>query len=78
LRLVLGIQPAFHDLVAAHRRLRRERQDLARLFAVVAENDVAMQVVPARVRGPFVADEGRETARLIVLLGRRDCPAKLP
>ena len=45
-----------------------KRLDLARLVAVVAEDDIAVQVVAAGVRGPLVADEGGEAARLVVLL----------
>ena len=44
---------------------------LARV-AVVAEDDVAMQVVALAERGPLVADEGGEAARLVVVLGGGD------
>ena len=48
------------------------RLDLAGLVGAVAEDDDAMQVVAAGVRGPLVADEGGETAGLVVGLGRLD------
>ena len=46
---------------------------LDRLVAAVAVDDDAVQVVAGRhLRGPLVADEGGEAARLVVLLRRRD------
>ncbi len=42
------------------------------LVAVVAKDDVAMKIVALAQRGPFVADEGGEAARLIVFLGGID------
>ena len=39
---------------------------------VVAEDDVAVEVVAAGVRRPFIADEGGEAARLVGLLRRVD------
>ena len=41
--------PQVARIVAAQWRLRRKRYDLARPVAVVAEDDVAMQVVTARI-----------------------------
>ena len=51
---------------------RDERLDLAGLVAVVAEDDVAVQIVAAGIRGPFVADEGGEPARFVRLFRRLD------
>ncbi len=48
----------------------REREHLVGLVLVVAEQDVAVQVVAARHRGPFVADHRGEAARLVELLRR--------
>src|SRR6185437_2269562 len=59
-------------VIAAHRRLRRKRYDLARPLTVVAEDDVAVQIVPTRVRSPLVADESGEATWLVKLLRRRD------
>ena len=64
--------PELDRVVAAERRVDGERLDLARLVAVVAEDDVAVEVVAAGVRRPLVADEGGEAARVVVLLGRGD------
>ena len=68
--LLVGLHPfpQLDRIVAAVRRIHGERVDLARLVAVVAEDDVAMQVVAAGVRGPLVADEGGEAARLVEML----------
>ena len=52
--------------------MRGERLDLAGLVAVVAEDDVAVEVVAPVLRGPLVADEGGEAARIVVLLGGGD------
>ena len=64
--------PEVARVVAAHRRLRRKRYDLARPLTVVAEDDVAVQIVPACVRGPLVTDESCEPTWLVILLRRRD------
>ena len=64
--------PEVARVVAAERLLRRVGLDLAGLLAVVAEDDVAVQVVAAGVRGPLVADEGGELPGLVVLLGGSD------
>ncbi len=42
------------------------------LRAVVAPDDIAMKIVSAGVRGPLIADEGGETARLVRLIRRLD------
>ena len=64
--------PQVARIGAAERRQGRERLDEARLRAIVAPDDVAMQIVSGRVRGPLIADEGGETARLIRLICRLD------
>ena len=64
--------PQVARIVAAERRQRGERLDQARLRAVVAEDDVAMKIVAAGVRGPLVADERGEAARLVGLVRRLD------
>ena len=64
--------PQVAGIVAAQRLLRGVRLDPAGLVAVVAEDDVAVQVVAAGVRGPLVADEGREAARIVRLVRRLD------
>ena len=64
--------PEIARIGTAERRQRGERLDEARLGAVVAPDDVAMKIVAASVRGPLIADEGRETARLIGLFRRLD------
>ncbi len=46
----------------------RDRDDLVGLCLAAAEDDVAVQVVAVGHRGPLEADEGREPARLVVLL----------
>ncbi len=68
--LFVGVHPfpQLDRIVAAQRRIDGERLDLAGLVAVVAEDDVAMQVVAVGVRGPLVADEGGEAARIVVVL----------
>lgn len=74
-RLLLGRGhplPEILGIVAAERFLSGVRLDQARLRAVLAEDDVAVQVVAARVRGPLEADEGREPPRIVELLGRLD------
>ena len=48
------------------------RLDQAGLGAVVAEDDVAVQVVAAGVGGPLVADERGEAARIVGLFGGLD------
>ena len=58
--------------IVASRRQSGVRNDLTRPVAIVAENDVAVQIVAAGIRGPLIADEGREPARLIGLLRRLD------
>ena len=64
--------PEVLGVVVAERRQRGVGLDEARLRAVPAEDDVAVQVVAAGVHGPLVADEGREPARVVVGLGRLD------
>ena len=64
--------PQVAGIVAAERRLGGEGLDQAGLRAVVAEDDVAVQVVAAGVRGPLVADEGGEMAGVVGLVGRLD------
>ena len=49
--------PQILGVVAAERLDRRVRLDLPRLVGAVAEDDDAVQIVAARVRGPLVADE---------------------
>ena len=68
--LFVGVHPfpQLDRIVAAVRRIDGERLDLARLVAIVAEDDIAMQVVAAGVRGPLVADEGGEAAGLVEML----------
>ncbi len=50
----------------------RERQHLPRALRPVAEDDVAVQVVAARARRPFEADEGGEDAGIVIALGIGD------
>ena len=57
--------PQVARIVAAERRIDRERLDQARALAVLTKDDVAMQVVAAGVRRPLEADEGRKSARLV-------------
>src|SRR4029079_1526614 len=64
--------PQLDGIIAAERRRDRERLDLHRLVTAVAEDDIAMEVVASRVRGPLKADEGREAAGVIVVLRRGD------
>ena len=64
--------PEVAGIVAAERRQRGVGLDLAGLVAVVAEDDVAVEVVAAGVRGPLVADERREAARLVGFFGGLD------
>ena len=64
--------PQVARIGAAERRQRREGLDQAGLRAVVAPDDVAMKIVAAGVRGPLIADEGGETARLVGLFRRLD------
>ena len=72
--LLVGVHPLpqVDRIVAAVRGVHGERLDLPGLVAVVTEDDVAVEVVPAGVRRPLVADEGGEAARLVVMLGGRD------
>ena len=72
--LFVGVHPfpQVDGIGAAQRRDAGERLDLAGAVAVVAEDDVAMQVVALVERGPLVADEGGEAARLVVVLGGGD------
>src|ERR1700756_3072882 len=46
--------------------------DKARLGRVVAENDIAVQVVAAGIRRPLEADEGGESAWIVRILGCLD------
>ena len=74
-RLVLvGLQnfPQVFRIVTSHRPHGRVRLDLARLVGAVAEDHDAMQVVAPGVRRPFIADEGREAAGVVVGLGRAE------
>ena len=64
--------PQVARIVAAERAHRDEGLDAAGLVAVVAEDDVAVQIVAAGVRGPLVADEGGEAARIVRLFRRLD------
>lgn len=59
-------------VVAAQMAQRRIRDDLADLTFVIAGEDVAREIVAARVRSPLRADDGSEPAGAIVLLGSRD------
>ena len=56
--------PEIAGIVAAGRQ-RRIGHDLACKIAVVAEQHVAVEIVAAGVRRPFIADDGREAARLV-------------
>ena len=56
----------------ADRRLRRQRHHLPGAVAVVAKDDVAVQVVALRHGGPFETDEGREAAGVVEAFGRVD------
>ena len=64
--------PQVPRVVAPVRLVDGERLDPARLRAVVPEDHVAMQVVAAGVRGPLVADERGEAARVVRLVRRLD------
>ena len=68
-RLALAIHPfpQFLRLVRVDRG-KGQRRNLLR----VLEQDIAMQVAIIRRRAPFVSGEGREPARLIVLVGDFD------
>ena len=68
--------PEIARIVAAERREGGVGLDLAGLRAVVAEDHVAVQVVAAGIRGPLVADEGREAPWLIGLF--RGLDGRLP
>ena len=52
----------------ADRRLRDHRYDLQRARRAVTQKHVAVQVVALDERGPFIADDRREPARLVVFL----------
>src|SRR5439155_14178429 len=74
-RFLLGSRhpfPKIARVVAAERLLCGERLDEARLRAVVAPDNVAMQIVAAGVRRPFEADEGGEPSRIVRLICRLD------
>ncbi len=68
-RLALAIHP-FPQVLRLVRvdRAKWQRRNLLR----VLEDDVAMQVAIVRRRAPFVGGEGRELARLVVLVGDFD------
>jgi len=72
--LFVGIHPfpEIDGVDAAQRRGAGHGFDQARLVAVVAEDDVAMQVVALAQRGPLVTDQRGEAPGLIVLLGGGD------
>src|SRR6185503_458099 len=72
--LFVGVHPfpQLDRIVAAERRIDREGLDLARLVAVVAEDDIAVQVIAAGVRGPLVTDEGGDATRVIEMFRGRD------
>jgi hypothetical protein len=72
--LLVGVHPfpQVGRVVAAERWVDGKRIDLPRLVAVVAEDDVPMKVVAARVRRPLVADESGEATGLVVLLSGID------
>ena len=72
--LFVGVHPfpEVHGIGAAERRGAGHGLDLAGAVGVVAEDDVAMEVVALVERGPLVADEGGEAARLVVVLGGVD------
>ena len=62
--------PEIARVVAAERLLRGVRLGAEGLVRVVAEDDVAMEVVSGGDRGPLEADEGREAARIVRPFGR--------
>ena len=64
--------PEVPRVVAPVRLVDGERLDPARLGAVVPEDHVPVQVVAAGVRGPLVADERGEAARVVRLVRRLD------
>src|SRR3990170_3304304 len=64
--------PQVARVVAAERLHGRERLDEACSFGSVSEDDVAMQIVAARIRRPLIAYECREPARIIGLFGSLD------
>jgi hypothetical protein len=73
LRLVVGHPlPELFRVVAAQRLLGGEGLDPAGAVAGVTEDHVPVKVVAAGVRRPLVADERREPAGLVGLLGRLD------
>ena len=79
--VLIGLQnlPEIFRRGAARGRISRERLGLARLVGAVTIDDHTMQVVARRhLRGPLVADERRELAGLVILLGRveRDLPRR--
>ena len=67
--LLVGFHP-FPQIarIGAARRVVDEGLDLPRLVAVVAEQDVAVHVRAVDQRGPLVADESRELARIVGFL----------
>src|SRR3984893_12353770 len=64
--------PEVARIWTAQRRQRGERFDEARLGSVVAPNDIAMKIVAASVRGPLIANERSETAKIVTLFDSLD------
>ena len=64
--------PQVARIIAADRLHGYVRLDLLGLVAVVAEDDVAVEVVAVGVGGPFITDEGGEASWRIMLFGRCD------
>ena len=64
--------PEVARIGAAERRLGGEGLDQAGLRAIVAPDHVAMKIVAAGIRGPFITDERGEAARIVGLFRRLD------
>ena len=58
--------------IVATGRQRGVWHDLARFIAIVAEDDISVEIVAAGIRRPLVADERSEPAGVIRFLGRLD------
>src|SRR5690242_13196432 len=57
--------PEVTRIGTSKRRLGSERLDKAGLYPIVAPDDVAMKIVSAGIRGPFIANESGEVTRIV-------------
>src|SRR5678815_1297538 len=65
--------PQVSRVVTAKRLHGRIGLNLDGLVPVITKNYVAVQIVGAGIRGPFVTNEGSKTARLVGFLGCFNC-----